>query len=129
MEHKISKFPDYFPDGCPPKDATSEEIEVYRTCENSNQVTSDDFISYYNIDPEKYKNVINAYGLSVMLKKEDCVKLMKMPGMKKKFKSIAKGKTYSSMGVVKRTPNKNYKSHCTWWLCEGSKPEEVFEIV
>lgn len=129
MEIGISKYPDYFPEGCPPSDAVNDEIEVFRTCINEDKVTSDDFKSYYEMDNERWKNNINAYGLSVMLKQEDCVKLMKLPGMRKKFKSIAKGKTYNSMGVIKQTPSKTYKSHYTWWLYEDAEPEKVFKIV
>lgn len=129
MNNSQYEFPDYFPEGCPPDDAIQEEIDVYRICKNKDKVTSDDFISYYNINPVRFKDNIQAYGLSVIQKEEDCKNLMKLPNMKKKFKAIAKGKTYKSMGVVKKTPNRSCKSHCTWWLYKDAKPEELFEIV
>lgn len=121
-------FPEYFPPGCPPEDATREELTVYRYCENTDKVLASDFISYYQDDPDKYKKKILAYGLSIMLSSEECSKGLKLPAIKRKFKSFAKGNTYNSLGVVKRTPNKNSESHCTWWLYEGVCPEKYFKI-
>lgn len=128
MNDKGLKFPSYFPEGCPPDDASNEEIEVYRYCISNNEVTSDDFISYYQGNPSKYKNEILAYGLSVLLDYDECVKGLKTPALRKKFKGVAKGFTYKDMGVIKRTPNSRSKSHCTWWLYEGVKPESSFKI-
>lgn len=121
-------FPKYFPIECPPEDATKEELTVYRYCENVDKVLPSDFITYYQGNPDKYKNNILAYGLSIMLDKEECLKGFKLPAIKKKFKGFSKGITYNSMGVVKRTPNRNSESHCTWWIYEGVCPEKHFKI-
>lgn len=120
------KFPEYFPPECPPSDAYKEELEVYRYCEKADVILPSDFISYYQMNPNKYKNVTIAYGLSVMLDKEDCLKGLKLPAIRKKFKNFAKGTTYINTGVIKRTPNKKSKSHCTWWIYEGVHPETYF---
>ena len=129
MNDKKHIFPDFFPDNCPPEGAQCNEVDVYRLCKHVDRVTHDDFKSYYEINPRKYNGNILAYGVSVLKNKSDCEKLLKLPANKKKFKSISKGKTYTYMGVIKETPNNKLKSHCTWWLYEGSKPKNVFSIV
>lgn len=128
MANDELKFPGYFPPGCPPNDASNEELEVYRYCVNSDRVLADDFISYYQGNPNKYKNIIIAYGLSVLLSREECEKGLKFPSIKKKFSGFAKGVTYKDRGVIKRTPNNVSKSHCTWWIYEGIQPENDFVI-
>ena len=119
-------FPAYFPEGCPPDDAKAEELCVYRYC-MTESVIANDFLSYYQIDSEKYKGNIIAYGLSVFCNKQECIKGMKLPAIKRKgFKSFASGITYINMGVIKQTFNN--PSHITWWLYEDVKPETYFSI-
>lgn len=127
MSEKVLSFPAYFPENCPPDDAKAEELCVYRYCVG-NTVSVNDFISYYQTDPERYKDNINAYGLSVLSKKEDCIKGLKLPAIKKRFKSYASGITYINTGVIKKTPNNNNPSHCTWWLYDGVDPSTYFAI-
>ncbi|OLN25952.1 hypothetical protein [Desulfosporosinus metallidurans] len=127
MGEKKLSFPAYFPKDCPPANAKPEELCVYRYCEGQS-VTENDFLSYYQIDPIKFKDNILAYGLSVLLDKQACVKGMKLPAIKKKFKSFATGITYIESGKIKRTPTNKIQSHCTWWLYEGAKPETYFVI-
>lgn len=128
MANARLEFPKYFPPGCPPNDSSNEELEVYRYCINSDIVLADDFISYYQSNPNKYKNVIIAYGLSVLLNREECEKGLKLPGIKKKFKGFSKGATYKDKGMIKRTPTNSIKSHCTWWIYESAQPENYFVI-
>lgn len=127
MDEKPLCFPSYFPDGCPPNDVRTEELYVYRYCMTEN-ITADDFLSYYQLNPEKYKDNIQAYGLSVLCDKQDCIKGLKLPGIKRRFKSFACGITYKNTGVIKKTPNKVSLSHCTWWLYDGVKPHIYFVV-
>ena len=127
MVDKQLSFPAYFPKNCPPEGAIEEELCVYRYCMGAT-VIEDDFLSYYQIDPEKYKDTILAYGLSVLLNEQDCIKGLKLPGIKRKFKSFASGVTFINTGKIKRTPNRSSPSHCTWFLYEGIKPDTYFTI-
>lgn len=122
-------FPGYFPEDCPPGDAKNDEVTVFRLCRNHDVVTSEDFITYYEINPEKWKNEILAYGLSVLSNQEESEKMLKLPANRKRFKSIAVGTIYPIMGVVKNTPTKSNRYHCTWWICENVKPEINFDII
>lgn len=120
-------FPEYFPKGCPPSEAEEKEICVFRYCKGV-EVTSDDFLSYYQLDSVRYCNNINAYGLSVLNSKDESLKGLKLPAIKKRFKSIASGITYKYTGVIKPTPNNNNPSHCTWWLYKNTEPHTYFVI-
>lgn len=124
----ILVFPAYFPPNCPPDDATNQELHVYRFCIQKDVVTEEDFLSYYQLDPVKWEGYINAYGLSVLLSEKECEKGIRLPAIRKKFKSYASGITYINKGVIKRTPTKQYFSHCTWWLYDGVKPHTYFVI-
>ena len=127
MAENALSFPAYFPENCPPDDAKAEELCVYRYC-IGDTVIPEDFLSYYQMNPKKYKNKILAYGLSVLLNKQDCIKGLKLPAIKKRYKSFASGMTFINTGWIKRTPNANNPSHCTWWLYEGIDPSTYFVI-
>lgn len=118
-------FPIYFPEGCPPGDATHEELCVYRYCIEQT-VTENDFLSYYQLDPVKWNGKIRAYGLSVQLCKEDCIKGLQLPAIRKRFKSYASGMTYANTGVIKQTGKNPF--HYTWWLYNNAKPHTYFVI-
>ena len=64
-------FPTYFPENCPPAEATDEECVLFRLCKGPT-LTDKDFVSFYLINPEKHKDNINAYGLSVFKSYNDC---------------------------------------------------------
>lgn len=127
MEEKALCFPACFPDNCPPNDAKAEELCVYRYCMTEN-ISANDFLSYCQINPDKYKDNIQAYGLSVLYDKQECIKGLKLPAIKRRFKSFACGITYINTGVIKRTPNNNNLSHCTWWLYDGIEPHTYFVV-
>ena len=69
-------FPPYFPKGCPPEDATDEEKMLFRMCKGS-VPTKEDFLTFFQINPEKYKENIQAYGLSVFSSEDDCQRARK----------------------------------------------------
>jgi hypothetical protein len=117
-------FPNYFPNDCPPNDARSEELSLFRLCV-SNPPTTNDFLSYYQIDPDKYNGVIDAYGLSTFKAVEDCHKALSIsPSLRKNCSYIASVVSYYRTGVIKHTPSKSFSSHHTWWLFEGVHAED-----
>lgn len=127
MDDNTLKFPEYFPDNCPPSDARQEELCVYRYCADSRVVVGD-FLSYYQLDPVKYHGIVNAYGLSVIANEQDCIKGLKLPAIRKKYKHYARGITYIRTGVIKSTHSPILSSHYTWWLYEGVQPHTFFEM-
>lgn len=127
MHKNEKKFPDYFPAGCPPAEAEELEIEVYRLCRNIIPEEKD-FETFYQINPEKWKNNFEAYGVSVF---KSFIEIQTMrekdPRLRAKFKTYAAGCTYEYTGVIQHTSKKLRESHYTWWLYEGVKPHEYFK--
>ena len=121
------KYPDFFPDNCPPMDSNVTKQKLFRFCKSKN-ISSDDFVSYYEANPEKFKGNILSYGLSVMKSRDDCIKAYKKFPYMHKFKTIAVGETNESRGCWKNTPNKSNPTHVTWWVCEGVNPVSFFQL-
>ena len=120
------KYPSYFPIGCPPEDASVEELEIYRFCLND-KPGDGDFVSYYLENPSKFAGNILAYGLSVLLSKEACLKAYRKYPYMRKYKSVAKGVTNKERGSWKKTPGRVSPGHVTWWVCQDVKPSLFFE--
>lgn len=121
-------FPDYFPEGCPPEEATDAEIELYRFCTQS-PPCEEDFCSYYEQNPQRYEGVIQAYGLSVLPSADECLKaLRKSPVLRAKYKYIATGANNPSRGKTLQTPGRISPRHITWWVYKDVKPHTFFVI-
>ena len=119
-------FPDYFPKNCPPDEATDDSIVIYRLCRTAIP-TESDFISYYQLNPKKYKGMIQAYGLSVFSSMEDCIKAAKKsPALRDKYKFCSCGEDTPERGRTLATPSKTNPAHITWWVYEGVKPHTFF---
>lgn len=119
------KYPEYFPENCPPDDANTDEKQLFRFC-NGNIPEVSDFISYYQKSPDKYKEIINAYGLSVLQSRNDCLRAYRKFPFLRKYKSIAQGFTNFARGSWKVTPGKISPTHLTWWVCDGVIPSNFF---
>lgn len=119
------KYPEYFPIGCPPMDADLSEQTLYRLC-YEHQPSEKDFVSYYLQNPKKFVDQINAYGLSVMLSREDCFEMYRKYPWVRRYHSIAWGVTNYERGSWKRTPSRYNPTHVTWWVCDGVRPETFF---
>lgn len=129
MDEVKLTFPIYFPSGCPPEDATIDEVKVYRLCRNEHNITEDDFKSYYICDPVKYENCINAYGLSVLIDIPSVKAILnKNAFMKRKYDGCSCGITYKYTGKIKNTPAESVEGHYTWWICENVYPDKYFKI-
>ena len=120
-------YPDYFPKGCPPRDAKNIEITAYRICQN-NVVTHDDFLSHYQLGLAPLFNGDIKFGVSILSDKEKAFNMLRLPRFSNKY--IAEGITKKGLGVVKNTPTNQFGDvHYTWWLKEGTTPEKYFYIV
>lgn len=123
-----ASFPSYFPKGCPPDEASGEERMLYRLCKGATPQESD-FVPFYLINPTRFKNQFNAYGLSVFFTVEDCNSaLSKSPRLREKCKYIACGLNNYERGKFLQTPSKENPNHVTWWVYEGIKPHSFFSI-
>jgi len=130
MADKVDKlkFPDYFPQGCPPSEAVFKEMDVYRLCVNSTPC-EEDFQSFYLSDPKKYAGNIRAYGISTFPSFKACESaLRKCVNLRNKYKFCAHGITYIYTGKVMNTPSKANPKHITWWLYDGVKPHTYFKV-
>jgi|LSQX01.3.fsa_nt_gb hypothetical protein len=121
----LKQFPNYFPKGCPPKEAIEKEISAYRLTKN-NPALVDDFKPHAILNPKKKYNDIKAYGLSVFTDYNEISTVMKLNPKMRKFKFITIGTIFKGSGVILETPNENHKSHVTWWLYNGIKPHTFF---
>ncbi len=123
-----NKFPDWFPENCPPADAFCEKLKVYRLAFNK-KLKKKDFLPNVKLYPKnkRYKNNILAYGISVFEDIQDMKDMKrKIPGLKKMKYNIV-GYTIEEYGLIKHTPNNN--SHITWWLYEDMYPINHFKLV
>ena len=119
------EYPEYFPKGCPPTDASTESKVLFRFCEGESP-SENDFTSYYLRNPKKYANNILAYGLSVLPSADECRNAYRKYPYLRKYHSIAVGETGSDRGAWKVTPGNISPEHITWWVCKDVKPYEFF---
>ena len=121
------KFPDYFTNGCPPKEAKNIEYCAYRIC-NDKIIAHTDFLSYYELGLAQKSNNIKKYGISLNTERDTLIAMLGMPAQKNRdMKCVAKGITKEDLGVSMFTPSKDSSTHLTWWLKEGAEPEKYFE--
>ena len=127
MEKHARRFPAYFPKDCPPDDAKGEEIALFRLCKTT-VPTAQDFLSFYQINPEKYEGNVQAYGLSTYPTAEACESAKrKPPRLRNAYEGIACGQVDADKGKILRTPSKANPAHITWWVYEGIEPHTFFE--
>lgn len=120
-------YPDYFPEGCPPDDVSVEEKVLYRFCKGD-EPTESDFISYYITNPDKYKDNVLAFGLSVLPDIDQCKEAYRKYPFIRKYNSVARGKTNKNRGSWKTTPGRISPAHITWWVCKDVEPCDFFEF-
>ena len=125
MTIKDQKYPEYFPENCPPESASTEKRILFRFCKGR-YPDEEDFKSYYNLNPEKYRGNINAYGLSVLPSRDACNSAYRKYPYIRRYKTVAKGETDHDKGCWKNTPSNTIPDHITWWVCEGIKPVGFF---
>lgn len=121
------RFPDWYPESCPPDDALPARGKVYRlVCAEGPQ--ADDFVPLWQCRPNhKYPDMCKACGLSVHRSREDAERLRSVyPTMRDK--TIACGTLTPEMGVTKHTPSRISDSHTSWWVPCGTNPQMLFGL-
>lgn len=119
------KWPDWYPEGCPPEGYTPRELFVYR-CAETKPHSNKDFVPHYQREEKDWgKKLFDSCGLSCFTEWKDVVDLKnKLP----KFKCIISGTILKEMGVVAETPSKRRPSHVTWWVYEGVEAHRLFTV-
>lgn len=119
-------FPEWFPEGCPPKDAEAMEMYLYRVCSIPIEY-NDDWKSKYEKGQlvEKDFEKETGYGLSCLADSREAENLLKLPHNVGKI--VVAGTIEEESGVIKATPSRTRSSHYTWWVAQGINPIIYFK--
>ena len=129
--HIVSRadgYPTFFPQGCPPEDASNKEIVVYRLTYTATP-TADDFLSPFELNDSRCSKILAEgnyapMAVSVFSREAEARSTWsKIPAIRKKYHYCAKGRTPTDSGVH-TTPNA--KGHISWWIKEEATPEVSF---
>lgn len=119
---------DFFPDECPPEEATPASGIVYRLV-RKNPPGPKDFRSYREMQPNKTFDQPECIvcGVSVYRNVHDMKRLQqRVPAKRKQL--IAKGTLNHDLGMILKTSGDD-SSHHTWWIPLNSEPWGFFEVV
>jgi hypothetical protein len=119
-------WPDYFPKQCPPAEARSDTIEVYRLVDHD-PPTADDFRPIRIEAPHRpfsADQLCLACGVSVFKTVADAVRT-RLRFRPLRSKRIAKGTVMPDDGLVLETGE---PTHTTWWL-QTITPQSSFAEV
>lgn len=124
-------YPEYFPDGCPPKDAYEPQNKILFRLVSHSQKDIEDFKTYYELGRAVNSDSILKYGLSMIENIDSARSYVKRnPKLKKRYHYIAQATLTSKSGKIKLTPSDNIKDHYTWWIYNDVDPLDfVDEIV
>ena len=128
-------FPKYFENFELPDGAHEERIKVYRACKSgvcdriSFTPTFEEKGCVYDENDDKTDPSL--YSLSTYEKPNHIRRFAAMTSDMQVPYKIAIGYTEPEMGLVQRTKERKKKagSHVDWWIYEGKKPHEVFELI
>ena len=121
-------WPSFFPETCPPPDASEASAEVFRLVAFEPPSASD-FESHAERCPDKWMGNCKASGLSVFTDKDDAVRLLRrVPGMRSPGNLLASAILTPEAGKLMHTP-RNGNSHHTWWAPDGFNHASVFKVL
>ena len=131
-------WPHFFPENCPPNDATEPCGEYWRIVKhdppspqdfeplciaNPRRQYSDDLNDRYGASPRCL-----ASGVSLLKTIEEARNVARaIPA--KRTGMLAKGTLEPDMGRLKHTPTNKNKGHHTLWLWDGVDPSSSFTVV
>src|SRR5689334_8667524 len=123
-------FPAGWPTGCPPSDAQEASGTVYRLLK-TDQPTCGDFETWFEKGQQpQYPNptaLCQACAVSVSSSIEDLRQRMaRQPDV---WKHIAVGVLDAGCGVMKPTPCKQDRFHCSWWCFEDVVRHGRFTVI
>ena len=120
-------WPSFYPDRCPPAEATPAGGLVLRlVC--SDPPNADDFLPW---SPETGKvaksKPCQSCAVSVFDGLEDVRRLQRrVPSHRPR--PVAEGELKPAMGVTKPTPAKE-RTHRSWWIPDGLDPSPMFRVI
>ena len=126
------KWPEFFPDNCPPAEAEPASGTFYRLVRH-NPPRAEDFKSAFEENPKLFTHIpmVKRCGLSVHKDPQDSERLReRLKNRARKFKNrqIAEGTLNPTLGMIKHTPSLE-QSHHSWWIPVEAKPWTVFNII
>ncbi|KPV43177.1 hypothetical protein [Alicyclobacillus ferrooxydans] len=118
------KFPSNFPPDCPPPDAhLSDGLVVFRAVANDPPKRKD----FFPLRAGFVTPTCDDFGTSVNTDINDLVEKRKqIPGLRKRYPFIAKGRISICSGLIKEAPTNNDESHVNWWIKENFDPSSFF---
>ncbi|MBE9396776.1 hypothetical protein IOQ59_05805 [Pontibacterium sp. N1Y112] len=117
----MKKWPDHFPEQCPPGCAEPVSGKVYRFINRANPKEKD-FKSFFELKPDQDwgEKACQARGLSVYKNKNACEQMVDLvPALAKKKLAVAE--LNSNDGVIAETPSRNSNEHNTLWSSVDKK--------
>jgi hypothetical protein len=126
------EWPKHLPPDCPPTDAQSKSIEVYRFLDNDNQLKHENFLTVKEKSPNRAfkqsEKECRACALSVFTDRDEVIALQDtVPRWRR---PIAIGKINTTSGLIKHTPSSDTNnSHHSWWVPVNIKPWQLFSQV
>jgi len=130
MEGVAMKWPNHYPEQCPPAQAIAVSGKIFRFTGRATPKPRD-FRSFYEISPSEDWGSLacNARGLSVFSTKEDCVAAAEVcPALRKKCLCVAE--LPNTAGLLAETPSKNTQNHKTFWsLLDADKLASLFTSI
>ncbi len=117
----MTKWPDHFPEQCPPGCAEPVSGKVYRFINRTNPKEKD-FKSFFELNPGRDwgEKACQARGLSVYKSKDICEQMIDLiPALAKKKLAVAE--LDPDDGVIAETPSTNSNEHNTLWPLTDKK--------
>lgn len=123
--HAPLGFPEDWPNGCPPADATPASGEAFRLVKHKPPVAAD-FLTHSERGLLLRANPCLRRGLSVFTEIEGAVHMHEL--FPKIGEFVAKGTLTGEHGKSKPTEGK-HPAHSTWWPYEGVERKAPFQVV
>lgn len=118
------KFPDIWPDSCPPPDAQPAQGSFFRVTKGNPPYT-DDFKSYAELGKAPYSPPCLRVGLSLLKNLDDAIHQIKL--FPKTGKFVFNADLEPQHGKCKQTKG-TLPSHTTWWPFEGVDRAALFHF-
>lgn len=122
MNNPPKKWPNFYPEGCPPSTATPRKVDPAFRCAEFPPPNARDFIPHFlKFEDKDWGNVLfDACAVSCYTDINGARNLAKKL---KKFKYIVKGTIPEDSGVVEI----GRKSHLNWWVYDGYPDYKLFK--
>ena len=118
-----SQFPSSWPKGCPPRNASPADNEVFRVTK-TRPPTEHDFKSHDELGKAPSGPRCLRLGLSLFERHHDAEHLLQL--FPKLGNYILRAKLEPKHGVIEATPSNRFPTHITWWPYEGVNRIEPF---